>query len=176
LDQVDRLEQLVARAEIEDCLCRYARAVDRRDWPALRACFHEDAVDHHGEFHGTVDRFIDWVSRRHAAVPFSMHLLGNCLIEFQDDASAAVETYFVALQRRESRAADGAVDGTDFEVYGRYVDRFERRNDAWRVAERRVVYDSTSTRPSTNHLRALVGVIGSRDRSDPVFQLAQAAE
>jgi hypothetical protein len=87
-----------------------------------------------------------------------------------------VETYFVALQRRESRAADGAVDGTDFEVYGRYVDRFERRNDAWRVAERRVVYDSTSTRPSTNHLRALVGVIGSRDRSDPVFQLAQAAE
>jgi 3-phenylpropionate/cinnamic acid dioxygenase small subunit len=176
LDQVDKLAQLVARAEIEDCLCRYARCVDRKDWPALRACFHDDAIDHHGEFHGTADQFIDWVTKRHAAIPFSMHLLSNCLIEFEDDVSAAVETYFVALQRRESRGADGTVEGTDFEVFGRYVDRFEKRNGVWRVADRRVVYDSTSTRPSTNHLRALVGVLGRRDRNDPVFQRARAAE
>lgn len=167
--QVDKLEQLAARAEIGDCLCRYARAVDRRDWASLRTCFHDDAVDHHGEFHGTADAFIDWVSARHAAVPFSMHFLGNCLIEFESPAAAAVETYFAALQRRETPAADGSPETMDFEVFGRYVDRFEQRDGAWKVAGRRVVYDSTSTRPSTNHLRALVGVIGRRDGTDAVF-------
>lgn len=171
---MDGLQELLARAEIGDCLARYARSVDRRDWASLRACFHDDAVDHHGEFRGTADEFIAWVSARHAAVPFSMHLLANCLIEFRGETSAAVETYFVAVQRRERAAADGSVESNDFEVFGRYVDRFEKRDGAWRIAGRRVVYDSTSTRPSTNHLRELVGVLGRRDRSDPVFQRAQA--
>ena len=167
---------LVARAEIEDCLCRYARCIDRRDWAALADCFHGDAIDRHGEFHGTLSEFIAWVSERHAAVPFSMHFLGNCLIEFRDEAVAAAETYFVAMQRRERTATDGSVEATDFEVFGRYVDRFERRDGAWKVAARQVVYDSTSTRPSTNHLRKLVGVVGRRDRGDPVFEPAEAAE
>jgi 3-phenylpropionate/cinnamic acid dioxygenase small subunit len=175
-DPVDRLDILFARAEIEDCLLRYARCIDRRDWAALGDCFHEDAIDRHGEFHGTAEEFVAWVSDRHATVPFSMHFLGNCLIEFRNEDVAAVETYFVAIQRRERTAADGAVEGTDFEVFGRYVDRFERRNGAWKMAARQVVYDSTSTRPSTNHLRKLVGVIGRRDRGDPVFERAQAAE
>lgn len=174
---MDKLSQLVARAEIEDCLCRYARGVDRRDWPAVRACFHEDAVDRHGEFHGTADEFVDWVRNRHAAVPFAMHFLGNSLIDFRDENTAAVETYFIAFQRRERTAADGSVEGTDADVFGRYVDRFERRDGGvWRIARRSVVYDSTRTQPSTNHLRKLVGVIGRRDAEDAVYMNGRAAE
>jgi 3-phenylpropionate/cinnamic acid dioxygenase small subunit len=176
LRQVDRIEKLIAKSEIQDCLCRYARGVDRRDWPSVRACFHDDAVDHHGEFHGSADEFIAWVSDRHSAIPFAMHFLGNCLVEFLDEETAAVETYFVAIQRRErSVNRESEFEGTDYEVFGRYVDRFERRDGTWRISSRRVVYDSTRTQPSTNHLRALVGVIGRRDGSDPVFDRPEPA-
>lgn len=173
---MDPLARLVAKSEIEDCLKRYARGVDRRDWALVRTCFHPDAMDHHGEFHGNGEQFIEWVNARHANVPFSMHYLLNCLVEFEDGDSANVETYFWAIQRREQPTQDGSVSGTDHEVFGRYVDRFERREGTWRIAGREVVYDSTSQNPSTHHLRKMVGVLGRRDAGDPVFRAKFAAE
>ena len=176
---MDKLSELVAKNEIEEVLFRYARGVDRRDWDAVRSCFHGDAIDQHGEFSGTPPQFIEWVTKRHANVPFSLHFLGNCLVEFIDDGKAAVETYFIAMQRREkpSTAARGGKEGTDYEVFGRYCDLFEKRQDVWRIASRKVVYDSTRTQPSSEHLRQRVGVIGTRDPSDPVFRIgSEAAE
>lgn len=173
---MDQLQRLVARAEIEDCLKRYARGVDRRDWPQVRTCFHDDARDQHGEFTGTGDQFIEWVSKRHADLPFAMHYLLNCLVEFRSPTLAAVETYFWAIQRRETDGQNGQSKAADYEVFGRYVDRFEQRGDGWKVAERQVVYDFTRTQPSTNHLRRMVGVLGRRDLQDPVFDLLQTAE
>jgi 3-phenylpropionate/cinnamic acid dioxygenase small subunit len=175
---MDRLSTLIAKSEIEEVMFRYARAVDRRDWQALRGCFHEGAIDHHGDFRGGPEAFIAWVSERHASIPFSMHFLGNCMIEFLNDATAAVETYFIAIQRRETTLASGSggVERTDHEVFGRYCDRFELRDGAWRIAYRQVAYDSTRTQPSSDHLRRLVGVIGRRDQSDAVFRLRTAAE
>ncbi len=173
---MDRLEMLLAKSEIEDCLKRYARGVDRRDWAAVRTCFHPDALDHHGEFRGNRDEFIAWVRERHAKIPFSMHYLLNCLIEFRADGSAAVETYFWAIQRRETRDESGQLQGTDFEVFGRYVDHFEKRDGAWRVADRKVAYDSTRQSMSSNHLRKMLGVLGRRDRTDPVYGITTADE
>lgn len=173
---MDPLEKLIAKSEIEDCLKLYARSVDRRDWASLRTCFHDDAIDHHGEFRGDRDEFIDWVRTRHLEVPFAMHYLLNCLIEFTSDLTAAVETYFWAIQRREIRNEDGTVTATDYEVFGRYVDRFAKRDCVWRVADRKVVYDSTRQQHSSNHLRKTVGLLGRRDRQDPVFGLLQPAE
>lgn len=168
---MDKLERLIAKSEIEEAMCRYARGVDRADWDAVRACYHDDAVDEHGAFRGTADEFIDWVKDRLGPVPFAMHFLGNCLIDFLDDRTAAVETYFVAHHLYENHHAGGD-DGTAMEdVYGRYVDRFERREDGvWRIAARRVVYDCTRTQPSTHHIRKLVGSIGRRDHLDPVYE------
>ncbi|EAU48726.1 nuclear transport factor 2 family protein [Salipiger bermudensis] len=163
---MDKLDELTAKQEIQENLLRYARGVDRRDWPLVRACYHDDAIDWHGEFHGDADAFIAWVSERHATVPFSMHFMGNCLIEVVSPTVATAETYFVAMSRREP--ADGAP--TDIEVFGRYVDRFEKRDDGvWRVADRKVVYDSTRTLDSTNHLRRIQGVLGQRNSEDAVY-------
>lgn len=164
---MDKLAELIAKDEIRDNFLRYARGIDRRDWALVRDCYHEDAVDWHGAFHGSTDGFITWVSERHAAVPFSMHFLGNCLIELINDAAAKAETYFVAISRRE--LADGGA--TDTEVFGRYLDRFEKRGDGvWRIAIRKVVYDSSRTLPSTNHIHKLQGVLGQRNREDPVYE------
>lgn len=172
---MDKLSEVLARNEIQDSLSRYARGVDRRDWPAVRACYHDDATDAHGEFSGSADDFIDWVSKRHSGLPFSMHFLGNCLIDFLNDDTAAVETYFIAIQRRETRDENGKTTSADAEVFGRYCDRFEKRDGVWRVATRKVVYDSTRTLPSTNHLRKPAGIAGRRDSSDTVFTLFSQA-
>ncbi len=173
---MNQIEKLIAKDEIQDCMKRYARGVDRRDWDMVRGCFHSDATDHHGEFRGNSEQFIEWVSTRHENLPFSMHYLLNCMIEFASETTAMVETYFWAIQRREEIATDKTVSGTDHEVFGRYIDKFENRGGIWRVANRKVAYDSTRQTPSTNHLRKMVGVLGSRDQSDPVFGLLQAAE
>ncbi len=174
---MDKINELLARKEIEDSLLRYARGVDRRDWPAVRACYHDDATDWHGEYRGDADGFIDWVKARHAAIPFSMHFLGNCLIDFSDELTAVVETYFIAIQRREPQIIESGsnITGTDIEVFGRYCDRFEKRDGVWKVAERQVVYDSTRTQPSTNHLRMVTGALGQRNSSDPIFRLIESA-
>jgi hypothetical protein len=175
---MNRIEQLIAKAEIEESLYRYARGVDRRDWKAVRAGYHDDAIDQHGEFTGTADEFISWVSDRHATIPFSMHFLGNSIVEFRSDKVAAVETYFIAFQRRETMVVGGVATGIDHQVFGRYIDRFEKRSDdVWRVAQRLVAYDSTAQFPSTNHLHKPVGTRGRRDGDDPVYaNLQQAAE
>lgn len=164
------VERLIAKTEIEDCMKYYARGVDRRDWNLVRSCFHDDALDLHGEFKGDSEAFIEWVSKRHENVPFSMHYLLNCLIDFETDAFAKVETYFWAIQRRESPTDEPDAQAMDFEVFGRYVDRFECREGGWRIAYRRVVYDSTRTLVATNHLRDLVGICGQRDMTDPIYE------
>lgn len=174
---MDAIEKLIAKSEIEENLCRYARGVDRRDWPAVRECYHDDATDWHGEFQGSPGGFIEWVSARHAQIPFSMHFLGNCLIEFDDARSAHAETYFVAISRRETKTNSENSEGRDTEIFGRYVDRFEKRADnVWRVASRQVVYDSSRTLQSTHHLRELQGVMGERSRKDAVYRTVRAAE
>ena len=165
---MDTLARLQARADIEDCMARYARAIDRRDWEALRGCYHPDATDEHGEFSGSLDDFIAWVSARHSAVPFSSHFLGNCLVEFVDDATAKVETYFNAIQRKA--AGNGQSGEIDSDVIGRYVDRFECRDGAWKVARRVVVYDGSRQVPSSYRPRTTAGTLGRRDRTDPVFR------
>lgn len=168
---MEPLDKLIARSEIEDCMKRYARGVDRRDWDLVRHCFHPEARDLHGEFDGGPEEFIAWVKDRHKSVPFSMHYLLNCLIEFEAEDEACVETYFWAIQRREAPG-----EPMDFEVFGRYIDLFVRRNGTWRIADRKVAYDSTRQTPSTAHLRQLVGVLGRRDGGDPVYRTASAAE
>jgi hypothetical protein len=37
------LEEIEARTAIEDCLKRFARAVDRQDWALARTLYHEGA-------------------------------------------------------------------------------------------------------------------------------------
>lgn len=168
---MDRLAELVARAEIQDQLMRYARGVDRKDWDAVRATYHADAHDEHGEFSGSVDEFIEWVEKRHRTIPFSMHLLLNCLVEFKDEDTAFVETYFIAMRRAPGPAANGSANApeVDAEVIGRYLDRFERREGTWKVARRCVVYDSSRMVPSSHRPRTAKGLLGVRGRQDPVF-------
>ena len=167
------LQRLLDKESIRDAMCRYSRGVDRGDWELLRSTYHPDAIDEHGDFKGSVDGLIEWLDKRFAGVDNSMHFLGNCLIEFAGPDLALVETYFVSRRLRpavgdECKVA-GQGDAMCREAWGRYVDRFERRDGEWRVARRTVVLEASSTALALGGARTSPLTWGRRNRTDPVY-------
>jgi hypothetical protein len=168
---------LLDRASIEDALCRYARGVDRSDWELVRAAYHPDAYDDHGDYKGGVDGLIDWLRKRFAQAAGGMHFLGNCLIEFAEPRLALAETSFISQRLRpagaEEAGASGSGDTLCRQSWGRYVDRFECRDGEWRIARRTVVLDAIYTFPASSGTREGSAVWSRRDRGDILYR-AQA--
>ena len=136
------LEELEARTAIEDCLKRFARAVDRKDWKSARAAYHDDAVDDHGFFKGPPDQFLAHIEKLHAQQDHSMHFNTNVLIEFQSPERAFVETYVLVLQRFRpgSPGVPPEAAGLRNMASARYIDLFEKRIGEWRVVHRTLVF------------------------------------
>ena len=132
-----RLEQLLDKEAIRDCIHRYCRGIDRADEAAPLASYWPDAHDCHGAYDGPVQGFFDQVRKIWATGPRNIHNVGNILIEFTGDARAEVETYFIAYQR--GTGADGVT--RQVLLCGRYCDLFEKRKDEGRGLKRTVVYD-----------------------------------
>jgi hypothetical protein len=132
----EKVQDLADREMIRDCLYRYCRGIDRADETALRSAYWPDATDHHGAYQGGAEGFIAWALETLPTIERGVHQIHNVLIEFRE-GGAAVETYFTALQRQ--RDPDGLMQ--QWHMAGRYVDWFEKRQGAWRVARRVVVFD-----------------------------------
>jgi len=130
------LQRLLDREAIRESIFRYCRGIDRLDEAALRSSYWPDATDRHGAHQGSASAFIDAALVKLRDSGRMIHHVGNLSIELRG-LQAAVETYFLAWQR------DRRPDGVEQETFlaGRYVDRFEKRGDEWRVAARVVVYD-----------------------------------
>ncbi len=156
------LAALVARQQIADVIYRYARGIDRMDFDLVRSCYHPDAYDDHGAFAGNVEQFIAAAAAFLGRWTATQHFMGNMLIEI-DGERARAETYAVAYHRRED--ADG--NGKDDIMGIRYVDRFERRAGAWKIAHRVVATEWRRVDPvSGARHRGEIGVWGRRDGDD----------
>jgi hypothetical protein len=130
-----RLATLLDKQEIREVIYLYCRGIDRRDLDAVRACYHPGALDHHGSFSGTIDEYLVWVDGLLARYEWTTHFVANILIELDTSGDrAAVESYGVSLHRSEEPKPYLNL-ATGF----RYLDRFERRDDAWKIAERTAV-------------------------------------
>jgi SnoaL-like protein len=123
-----RLEQLLDRQDILDCLVRFSRGMDRFDRELFLSAFHRDAVIAAGDFVGGPVELYDWASRLHEHGQSSTHHnLLNHSCEIDGDA-AHTETYYLFVGRNR--------DETNWMAGGRYIDRLERRDGAWRIALR----------------------------------------
>jgi len=125
----DRLQELLDRQDITECLQRYSRGLDRSDRELAKSAYHPDALDDHQAYIGPGHGLVDWGDGFHHEVWAShQHYLCNCTIELDGD-TAHTETYFiVAARKRDS-----------FETFlcgGRYIDRLERREGEWKIAAR----------------------------------------
>jgi ketosteroid isomerase-like protein len=168
----DALQALLDKQEIYEALMRYCRAVDRCDEQLLRSVYHPDAIDDHGVFKGKASDFVDFAMAALEPIKLTSHSVSNVLIEVEGD-TAYSEAYVTAFHRIEK-------EGKDYDVIlgGRYIDRFERRNGVWKIAQRRLVFEWTRNDVSTEELGtgSIVGglkgdfLIGLRGPEDIVYQ------
>jgi hypothetical protein len=129
--------ELADREAIRHCLNRYSRGVDRLDEELLQSVYWPGAIDDHIIFTGTGQDFIPFVIKALGAMDQTMHMLGNMLIDMDGKSAATAETYFQAFHRVPGESGVAA----DLIVGGRYVDRFEKRDDEWRISARTVIID-----------------------------------
>ncbi len=177
------IERLIDRQIIQDLMYKWCRAIDRLDYDAIREVFHPDAIDHHGPYDGGVDGLVEWVRERHTNIPFSAHQVSNQLVEFADADTALSETYIWVVQRYGTEAgksltqitggqSGGGGMGVDVVAASRYIDRFERREGKWAIAQRNVAsgWRQMSDVPD-NAPKMMPGwLVQRRDQDDFVFQ------
>jgi SnoaL-like protein len=124
-----RLQELCDRADILDCMYRYARGMDRLDRALLRSAYHHNAVDYHVGFVGPVDDFIDWAFAYHASQTRHQHYLMNHTADIDGD-DAHSETYYMFV------GTDRDDDKPLIQSGGRYIDRLARRDGRWAIVAR----------------------------------------
>jgi 3-phenylpropionate/cinnamic acid dioxygenase small subunit len=140
----DTLRTLADRHELRDLVFRYARAVDRRDYPTLEQVFTKDA--HMSGYRGepsTVEPLYAFEGRDDVIGALRMledftkvnHVVSNQLVELDGDRATG-ETYgtthFVWHE-------NGVL--THRTHVCRYQDRYRRDGGRWQIEARRLIFD-----------------------------------
>ena len=161
-----KLQEMSDRADILDCMHRYARGMDRHDRELLRSAYHDDAIDDHAGFVGPVEEFIGWAFSYHASQTRHQHYLMNHTAELDGDEAHA-ETYYLFIGTDRAPEKPLTITG------GRYIDRLERRSGRWGIVARvcLVEWNTESTSllkgPALEFLARIQTV--ARDRSDQSY-------
>ncbi|SFS10417.1 nuclear transport factor 2 family protein [Sphingomonas jatrophae] len=158
---------LLDKQACTELVYRFARGLDRCDEAVLRSVFHPDGTDDHGYFKGDANAFIAWVLPLLRTMERTQHVIGNVLVEVSGD-EAWSESYFVAYHD----VTDAAGQALRTTVAGRYLDRFERRGDEWRIAHREFVSDWSASDPRSDMWDRAAGGdrrYGQRAPHDPLY-------
>ena len=112
---------------------RYARAVDARDYDAVGALFHPDAVIDGLRGSSPLDEYLETLRTSPPAYEQSMHVLGDPLVRLEVGADeATLDTYAVVYQIGATHEGGG-----NSTLGVRYLDVVERRDGEWRITHRR---------------------------------------
>lgn len=128
--------ELADRQAIADCMNLYARGMDRGDADLLGELFWDDAKIIGELYSGGPSEFIAF------SVPAGiknwdrmMHMITNSVIRIEGDRAVA-ESCFYGYHVGHAGASSG-----DLIIAGRYLDRFECRQDEWRFSEKTIVFE-----------------------------------
>jgi len=125
--------RLADRQAITDVLVQYCRALDLMDLPALVALFTDDCVVEYGSGEFLRSRGSEALQKSLARMwrwSRTSHHLSNVLIRFEGEDDAVSSSYVHAWHERP--------DGSTATIFGQYRDRFVRRDQGWRISERRM--------------------------------------
>ena len=134
-DLNDELKALLERDRIRSCIERLARGEDRRDAALITASYWPDSITDYGVFAGSFEKYLEWVVPGSPAIPVTQHVLGQSFIDLKADV-ARVETHVTSYHR-----IDTGTEHRDTVIGGRYLDRLEKRDGDWRIANRTMLYD-----------------------------------
>jgi len=154
----ERIQVMLDKQEITECIIRLSRGLDRHDVELARSAFHEDGRDDHAMFIGSGHESIDWANTMHdALLRGHLHYLSNFSIEVDGD-EAHCESYVMVL--------GASKDGWDHNMGGgRYIDRLERRDGRWAITDHVVTFEWWSIPEMMETVAGLTHPF-SQDRSD----------
>jgi hypothetical protein len=157
------LRALWDEREIVGCLHRYSRGIDRCDIALVESCFYSDALQDSGFYVGSPRGWAELVTKFHLKeCVCQQHHLTNHNVELDGDV-AHVESYYLAVVREKR--------GTTTFASGRWVDRFERRDDVWRIALRISTTESITDVPTSDMTQADARFVPwTRDRTDLSYE------
>lgn len=158
-----RLQVLLDKQEIHDALMRYARGADRHDPELLLSAYHDDAYADYGGFKGSPKVMAESIAKL-PDYPMQ-HFIGNVLIEVDGDVAYS-EAYFISI----SEQTDGDQKFTRARV-SRFLDRFEKRQGQWKIAQRKMVDDLARRDPLPDAPAAASSNRGSASKADPVYRI-----
>jgi hypothetical protein len=163
-----KLQYLADRQEILDCLTRPLRAIDRFDKDLFLSAFHADALIDSGGYLNSAAQVYDGAAAFHEAGQSStIHNLLNHTCEIEGD-TAHTETYLLYTGVNH--------DNTNWMAGGRYLDRLDRREGAWKIAFRYTLIAwsgliPAATNPNYDNVADLfVNGIPSRSKDDPSYR------
>lgn len=162
------LQRLADEAELRALSATYTRGLDRHDRDLVRSVFADDATTHYGTFRGGPDEMADMAMRALSAYRATQHFLGQVNLTIDGD-QATGEVYFQAFHQH-------ATEGFDRFICGRYIDRYRRTDDGWRMTHRTEVVDWTRTEPIADDyfIRRPETVRGTRDVNDLSYRIEEA--
>lgn len=131
--------EVADRLAIAETLVLYCRAVDRCDAALLAEVFTPDARIDYGDGAKSPAETIPGLIAALGAMRLTQHNISNTVIRISG-ASAKAETSCVALHIIPAPEGE-----TELVVGGRYLDRLDKREGRWRIAERLYVMDWNRT-------------------------------
>jgi hypothetical protein len=163
------LQEMIDEFQLRKLVHAYCRAVDRGEFEQVRNLYHHDAVDSHGAFSaGSADEFLNQLN---AARPYIRSIQHNITtVNFAISGHVAEgEIYTIATHTLARADRD-----LDVVIGGRYLDKYEKRNDAWKIIERTIVTDWAHVNdPSSvdlSHPITRDTLRGTPDANDPSYQ------
>src|SRR5262249_5276817 len=128
---VDQLDVLVAERDIARQIVRFGRAMDDRDWAALREIMFDDTTAdlRTGPLQGS-DAIVALIDSFLSECGTTQHFVGSMVIDVDGD-SATSRAYV-----RDLHLGAGARAHLTFSTLGDYHDTWERDGSTWRMRNR----------------------------------------
>jgi ketosteroid isomerase-like protein len=163
------MQEMIDEFQLRKLVNAYCRAVDRGDYAQLQNLYHHDAVDAHGDFSaGTADDFLNQLAAARPYIQSMQHNVTTMNFAIRGHAAEG-EIYTIAIHTLAGKGRD-----VDLVVGGRYLDKYEKRDDAWNLIERTIVTDWAHvndpskmdlSHPITRHTPR-----GTPDANDPSYR------
>jgi hypothetical protein len=162
------LQEMIDEFQLRKLVHAYCRAVDRGEFEQLRNLYHHDAVDSHGAFSaGSADEFLNQLNAARPYIRSMQHNITTVNFAISGDAAEG-EIYTIA-----THTLAGSDRAIDVVIGGRYLDKYEKRDSAWKLRERTIVTDWAHVNdPSSvdlSHPITRDTMRGTPDATDPSY-------
>ena len=162
-----KLQHMIDRQDILDCLTRTSRGNDRFDRELIVGAYHEDGCHELGSRLIRGSEYGDHANHAHAAIAeTNLHNITMHSCEIDGDVAHA-ESYMIGLFADKGGA-------TSRILAGRYIDRLEKRDGKWGIVLRRatveVALEGKAILPNGNGLVGSGYLKGDRGKTDPSYQ------